>query len=60
MLTCTPKQGELTIVKLLYSKRGMGEGVKLWKEFVKLRNETGARLRDARGEGYGWGELEPN
>lgn len=52
------KEGELSMIKLLYTKKGVRYGVELWDAFVKVGNENGRRLREARGEGYGWGELE--
>lgn len=50
------KEGKLSMIKLLYAKKGMKYGVELWDEFDKVRNENGARLREARGRGMG-GEI---
>lgn len=50
--------GELSMIKLLYSKGGMKEGVGVWLRFVKLRNEAGVEIKEAREGGYGWGRLD--
>lgn len=49
---------ELTILKLLYGRKGIKMSMELWKEFVRKRNEVGGRLREAREGGFRWGDLD--
>lgn len=54
------EEGELSVLKLLYSKKGMMKGAELWGESVKLRSRIGDEIRIERGYGYGWDNLERN
>lgn len=59
MKDCMKSEGKLSVIKL-YSEKGMKQGVELWLECVKLRNQVGAEIRRERGKGQGWGTLARN